>query len=327
MSSSTQLVVRDTIFAKLGVDFSERMLEKKINLFTDHYYTASSLEETIKIILENFDSATLSPYNKYTKYIIMDDALITLTDGNDRCSVNYMATKEVADKLSSIVTHVPKLANVNWYYIKDKSIHFDQFPLKYDNPPIDEMYPFIETSMNEYFDSYMNSSASILLLIGPPGTGKTTFLRGLLSYVGKDAMMTYDEHLLKDDDFFIQFIKNYSSFLIIEDADTMIRPRDEGNTLVSRFLNLSDGIMDINRKKIIFTTNLDSMDKIDPALTREGRCFDVLHFRHLHYEEAMKLANKCDIEFDPPSRTGEYAISEIFNKKRNNTPKQRVGFI
>ena len=39
--------------------------------------------------------------------------------------------------------------------------------------PVDGMYPFLgDEKLTDYYDRYLKSSASILLLIGPPGTGK-----------------------------------------------------------------------------------------------------------------------------------------------------------
>jgi adenylate kinase family enzyme len=39
-------------------------------------------------------------------------------------------------------------------------------------------------------------------LIGPPGTGKTTFIRGLLAHRSCSAIVTYDAGILEKDGFF-----------------------------------------------------------------------------------------------------------------------------
>lgn len=46
-------------------------------------------------------------------------------------------------------------------------------PLNY-RPAINEAYPWINGGLDAYIDAYMNSDASVLILIGAPGTGKTT---------------------------------------------------------------------------------------------------------------------------------------------------------
>jgi hypothetical protein len=321
------LTIRDSLINKLDADFIEENISKNINLYYARHDIAHSIAEFTKIVTDNFN-ATVYQYSEVGVYFYSEEFYVQLYRNSYTVTASIRATREAMDKLLSLITIVPTHSSINWYFKKSNDGYsLSTYPLKLKYQPIDEMYPFIENGMVNYFDSYIKSSASILLLIGPPGTGKTSFIRGLLKHAGKDAMMTYDEALLKNDEFFIQFINDNSSFLIVEDADTMIRPRDEGNALVSRFLNISDGVMDIKDKKIIFTTNLDSIDKIDPALTREGRCHDVLHFRHLQYNEAVALAKKCDIPFSTTSKTDSYAISEIFNKKRHNEVKSRAGFL
>lgn len=43
------------------------------------------------------------------------------------------------------------------------------------NSPFDEMYPWLEDeTLTDYYHRFMNSKSNILILIGVPGTGKTT---------------------------------------------------------------------------------------------------------------------------------------------------------
>ena len=95
---------------------------------------------------------------------------------------------------------------IEWIYSADGSSI--EIPLRHDRMPVEEMYPFLEgNTLAELYDGFMHSSASILLLIGPPGTGKTTFIRGLLQHSEASAIVSYDSNVLEKDYVFANFIE------------------------------------------------------------------------------------------------------------------------
>jgi SpoVK/Ycf46/Vps4 family AAA+-type ATPase len=217
--------------------------------------------------------------------------------------------------------------SIEWIYSSEgNSI---TIPLMSEKLPISEMYPFLgEEDIASYYDRYLNSDASILLLIGPPGTGKTTFIRGLLHHAEKNAIVTYDEKILERDYVFARFIEDDFGVMVIEDADNFLKSRSEGNTMMHRFLNVGDGLISMRGKKLIFSTNLPSIRDIDPALIRPGRCFDIITFDNYTIDEAKKLANKIGVEFEGKEEQ-TYSLAEIFHKQRNTNPKQtkKMGFV
>lgn len=190
----------------------------------------------------------------------------------------------------------------------------------------DALYPYIEGGANDYIERYLKSSATMLILIGAPGTGKTSFIKHLVYKSKAGAFITYDEDALNTDSVFSSFLGHYSyDNFVIEDADNFLRPRTEGNSMMSRFLNIGDGLVKIKHKKIIFSTNLPSVAHIDPALTRPGRCFDVLQFRELTKNEAQKIADDKGLVL-PDKKS--YSLGDIFNVPQPVTaPKRSVGFV
>ena len=119
--------------------------------------------------------------------------------------------------------------------------------------------------------------------------------------------------------------------MIIEDCDLMLKARSDGNSLMHRFLNMSDGLVSTKSKKLIFSTNLPSVKNVDPALMRPGRCFDVIEFDKLNLEQAVKLANKFDLEID--ENKDSWTIAEVFNNTTftsdaiETSNKKSFGFI
>jgi len=247
-----------------------------------------------------------------------------------RCFGDAAWADSIIDKIEnhfSVVT-----SYIEWIYNGDGSSV--NVPLNRDRLPIEEMYPFLKgESLESYYDRYINSSANILLLIGPPGTGKTTFIRGLLAHRNCSAIVTYDAGILEKDGFFARFIEDDAEVMVLEDSDAFLKSRSDGNTMMHRFLNVGDGLVTTKGKKMIFSTNLPSIRDIDSALVRPGRCFDILEFNPLSSEQATTLAKKIGTTIPDKSSKDvvEYSIAEVFNQQgeQQHTAKanRKVGFI
>jgi hypothetical protein len=217
---------------------------------------------------------------------------------------------------------------IEWIYTSDGSSI--DIPLQTERMPVAEMYPFLNgESLEQYYDDFMKSSASILLLIGPPGTGKTTFIRGMLQHTNSSATLTYDANILEKDYVFASFIEGDKSVLILEDADMFLKSRKEGNTMMHKFLNVGDGLVTTRGKKMIFSTNLPSIKDIDPALVRPGRCYDILNFAELNQEQAEALATKVGVTLN--GKRDKWSIADIFfndsTGSKFKTKENKMGFV
>ena len=240
---------------------------------------------------------------------------------------------------------------------------FHNSDINTDQDALPEFYPWLKADMGEYFEEFLKSDSSVLLLIGPPGTGKSTFIRSMINYSRVNATLCYNERTMFDENFLGAFKQSNSyrtrekhyqekwskltgfvnaislvapreeSCIVLEDSDRYIASRSTGNIAMASLLNHINGVVSNSRTKFIFSTNLDSIDSIDSALLRPGRCFDILPFRKLTYAEgvAIRKAMKFeDPEFNADGKSA-FTLAEVIKNigahvSETNTVKPRFGF-
>ena len=285
---------------------------------------------------ENFGAFLFVQGSASSGFVIQEEGnnYITYNVNSNSTTVRVFGDVEFCDQIINEVEENFDVVTsyIEWIYSGDgNSVNV---PLNRDRLPCDEMYPFLNgEKLTDYYERFMASSANILLLIGPPGTGKTTFIRGLLSHTESSAMVTYDAAILEKDYLFARFIEDDTSVMVLEDSDAFLKSRSDGNTMMHRFLNVGDGLVTTKGKKMIFSTNLPSIRDIDSALVRPGRCFDIVTFDTLTFQQAQALADKLEVTLPVKPRgkeTEKYSIAEVFHVQQNQptaTANRKVGFI
>jgi hypothetical protein len=272
--------------------------------------------------------------------ILLDSEFPTILTAN----VNVGGSKEdlimffdaLKSKLKTL--HVSEAASmIRWIYPTVHGNETRSLEIKKDWEIADCYYPWLGCSLNDYYQEFLESKAQILVLYGPPGTGKTSFIRDLICETGSNAIMSYDDRVLSSDSMFVNFLTDaHYDVIVVEDADELLTSsRGDHNKVVAKILNVSDGLLKLPRKKLIFTTNLDNVGDIDPAIIRPGRCFDALFFRKLTREEGEVVAKHMGIE---PIDKREVSLSELFTakveaesstrfeRKRNEIVSRKIGF-
>ena len=333
MSNNEKIFLGVSDFEDLvTVEIMKRRVDAKLSTVQRETTVLCDRQRWSKWAEEQYKDCLFVQSNSSTGFIIEEGTnnFIKFDVNSNSTTVRAFGDVEFAEDMIEIVESNFDVVTsyIEWIYSSDGgSVNV---PLNRDRLPTEEMYPFLNgESLGDYYDRYMESSANILLLIGPPGTGKTTFIRGLLAHRNCSAIVTYDAVILEKDGFFAKFIEDDAEVMVLEDSDAFLKSRSDGNTMMHRFLNVGDGLVTTKGKKMIFSTNLPSIRDIDSALIRPGRCFDIVTFDVLSADAAKSLAKKLKVKL--PEVKDTYSIAEVFNQQSDNTKKsstnRKVGFI
>ncbi len=230
---------------------------------------------------------------------------------------------------------IDKKCHIDWTYQTFRGLETTTFFEELQDAFHYEAYPS-SPNLKEQIQSFLQSDSTILILMGEAGTGKTQLLREIVRQMTRTEipriLYSSDQEALSSDEIFIQFRQCEYDLLILEDIDFNLRARAENNTIMPRFLNASDGfIKGANRAKIIFTTNILNINKIDPALLRAGRCFGVWKFPRLSKQDAILLGKRLSIPATEFSKE-KYSLAEIYRlakpekKHHRSASRSSIGF-
>lgn len=182
---------------------------------------------------------------------------------------------------------------------------------------------FLETDKT-IKDRLNASKGGLFMFHGPPGTGKTTYIKYLASQVNRDFIYiptTMIETFTSDPNCLSVLIQKPNSVIILEDAEKAIMKRHgDGmdSSAVSSLLNLSDGIMsDILKTSVILTYNC-SKNEIDSALRRKGRLQVDYEFGKLNITDTKKLAKSLKFSKKTIETIEEpMSIADIYNLEKD----------
>lgn len=187
----------------------------------------------------------------------------------------------------------------------------------------------------EFLEALAERKRGLSIFDGPPGTGKTSYLRQLMIRL-KDSHRFYfissaNLRLLRDSEF-VDFWaaerrlhEESSMVVILEDSETALMPRGFDNQQeVSLLLSITDGILgEFLKLQVICTINCE-VRQLDDALLRPGRLLAHRHFGRLSRERAEKLARALGTTLP---EAGDYSLAEVFSGRlEERAPRSAIGF-
>jgi len=318
---------------------SKNYLDRVLFTFKDKPRLLILLDFSISSIKDNGEEISEDYMDDDDVNVLLNDPNLT-TVANTDIHLYYDTKLYDIDKIEKIVNDIIKdceIIQTDKHFID--LIYSSNNGLSTKSFKIEDVEIDLDLNYNEGFrdkhkfllHQLSTTSKGVAILHGYQGTGKTMYIRHLISKLSKSHkrviyMPSSMVEQLSSPAFIPLLAENANSILVIEDAENAVQSRDTGHTAVANLLNLADGLLsDALSIQMIVTFNMN-ISNIDKALLREGRLILKHEFDKLTPEKSTALSKKLGIG---KTYTKAASLAEIYNEHqeyKHKEIKRKIGF-
>jgi hypothetical protein len=362
-------ILRKSILEKLVTEFRTKNFNIQFNEFfsvqdTEYFDIVERLQKLGNVYCTKPNSFIISREDGFIN--------INVVTRQDKKVLNCLLYSDSQVNIKKILKEIPKHftivkntrcnINVRWYYIQSNNrLDYTVIPETINETVLPQAYPYIP-DLNKFIQSYLESTEPVLVLVGLAGTGKTRLLRHIVREIAAkmfDAKAekydtgysdpyeiddhfvptfsyTNDSKAMRSDEMFVDFIGDGNIYgMVMEDMDETLKPRQEGNNIMSKLLSSSDGFISNYNKKMLLTSNIANANNIDSAFKRPGRCYGVIKTRKLTGMESVELIKVISPGADFEKLIdikSEYTVADLYKLAREailpaSTSNNTIGFL
>lgn len=342
LKTFNKYVVNNTPHFNINTDEQQSNTNKELKFYMINESDKFNDEEQIKLLLNTIMKENV-PNSKITTYCIKIDEKEIIEEIENPEYSKYLENKELIEKIISKSDNLTGgLMNIPDKTIKKSSIKkiVSSTKIKEQQKSFNTLYlqQSDENMLHQILENYTNNVFSEfelpkklgIMLYGEPGTGKSTTIQVIGSYLKKDIYFVNISNVktcgeLKQifDD--VVGKCSGSGIIVFEDIDaqTDIVKRRDGEYLsptisslidtqddklnLAYFLNLLDGSLCAEDTIFIMTTN--HIEHLDPAIYRHGRIDCKIELKacdHYQIQKIYKTIIKENIDKNVLSRIPEY---------------------
>lgn len=287
--------------------------------------------------------------------VMLNDDHIVVVSGGDYVymyTVDPMFLRENLVYLNENFGQEVQPASVNIIVQEMGQLQLKNIPLQ-DRPLVEENYmPECVEDLHKVTEAVTTPRpfGRLSILAGVPGTGKTSYLKSLLS-IDTAKFLTVPSTYVNalEESGIVKLVLDQKEsgkplVILLEDADGALEARNgsAGDSRVCALLSALDGVLsEVMDIRVVATTNLP-IDKLDDALLRPGRLAHLVHVPTLSVEQAQKildrlnkdlnnevagiLPNKKDITLADVYAAAHGTDSKADENRQKIAPRRTVGF-